>query len=223
MWSHRRSEEPACTEITCYWKKSKLAEVATDKKFILATEISNKKTTDLLDDGKFYWDVINKLNEKQIDVQLSTYVLDLECKKMYSLSLHQILLAFSLTEERDVNRFIIFAKNSMETKLCENANKNTKQQSTSKLWFELRWGRITASKIHEAARCKTQNGYLVKKIIGCSKVYDTYFMKRGRDLEDEIIKELKKQGIRAQKCGFFLIPQHPIIGASPEAISQEFT
>ncbi|KAF5306120.1 hypothetical protein FQA39_LY09098 [Lamprigera yunnana] len=28
MWIHRRSEEPSCTEVQCYWLKSKLSELA---------------------------------------------------------------------------------------------------------------------------------------------------------------------------------------------------
>lgn len=47
----------------------------------------------------------------------------------------------------------------------------TTDQANNVLWFDLRYGRITASKIHEATRCKHADGILlVKQILGCSKV-----------------------------------------------------
>ncbi|KAJ0169999.1 hypothetical protein K1T71_014605 [Dendrolimus kikuchii] len=36
MWVHRRSEEPACTSIECYWKKSKQSQVGTSLKYVTA-------------------------------------------------------------------------------------------------------------------------------------------------------------------------------------------
>ncbi|KAF5304959.1 hypothetical protein FQA39_LY09433 [Lamprigera yunnana] len=41
MWIHRRSEEPSCTEVQCYWLKSKLFRVGTTLKFITAKDLSN--------------------------------------------------------------------------------------------------------------------------------------------------------------------------------------
>ncbi|GBP30230.1 hypothetical protein EVAR_94539_1 [Eumeta japonica] len=32
MWLHRRSEEPSCTYVECYWRKSKLSKVGTNLK-----------------------------------------------------------------------------------------------------------------------------------------------------------------------------------------------
>ncbi|XP_046971058.1 uncharacterized protein LOC124538099 [Vanessa cardui] len=40
MWIHRRSEEPSCTSIECYWKKSKLSRVGSSLKYITAKELS---------------------------------------------------------------------------------------------------------------------------------------------------------------------------------------
>ncbi|KAF5271372.1 hypothetical protein FQA39_LY08170 [Lamprigera yunnana] len=41
MWIHRRSEEPSCTEVQCYWLKSKLSRVGTTLKFITVKDLSN--------------------------------------------------------------------------------------------------------------------------------------------------------------------------------------
>ncbi|KAL1487866.1 hypothetical protein ABEB36_015516 [Hypothenemus hampei] len=43
MWVHRRSEEPSCTSVECYWKKSTLSRVGTSLKFIAADQLCKKK------------------------------------------------------------------------------------------------------------------------------------------------------------------------------------
>ncbi|KAF5297852.1 hypothetical protein FQR65_LT19661 [Abscondita terminalis] len=43
MWLHSRSEEPSCTQVSCYWQKSKLSQVGTKLKFILASELVKEK------------------------------------------------------------------------------------------------------------------------------------------------------------------------------------
>ncbi|KAL4710149.1 hypothetical protein ACJJTC_006446 [Scirpophaga incertulas] len=43
MWVHRRSEEPSCTSIECYWKKSKLSRVGSSLKYLTAKELSKGK------------------------------------------------------------------------------------------------------------------------------------------------------------------------------------
>lgn len=63
----------------------------------------------------------------------------------------------------------------------------TREQSNSALWFELRYGRITASRAFEVSRCKTSDGTLIALILG-GKIPDTQSMKRGRTLEDDVRK-----------------------------------
>ncbi|XP_044740060.1 uncharacterized protein LOC123301387 [Chrysoperla carnea] len=103
MWVHRRSEEPSCTSMECYWKKSK--------------------------------------------------------RKTYLIKLFE---------------------------------EETREQSNSSLWFELRYGRITASRAFEVSLCKTYDGTLISLILG-GKISDTSYMKRGRDLEDEGQKTMERQ------------------------------
>lgn len=76
--------------------------------------------------------------------------------------------------------------------LIKIAEEKTRQQSNDLLWFDLRYGRITASKLYEVARCKT-DGSLVNQILGISKKYDNIFMKRGRALEDDVLKSVSKK------------------------------
>nr|CAH7743492.1 unnamed protein product [Callosobruchus chinensis] len=44
MWVHRRSEEPSCTEVQCFWPKSRLSRVGTTLKFISAKDLSKGST-----------------------------------------------------------------------------------------------------------------------------------------------------------------------------------
>ncbi|GBP13567.1 hypothetical protein EVAR_6912_1 [Eumeta japonica] len=41
LWIHRRSEEPSCTSIACYWKKSKLSRVGTSLMYMTTKDLSN--------------------------------------------------------------------------------------------------------------------------------------------------------------------------------------
>ncbi|XP_018395225.1 PREDICTED: uncharacterized protein LOC108773788 [Cyphomyrmex costatus] len=53
------------------------------------------------------------------------------------------------------------AKTEMPIEYCCEVEKATRDQSNCSLWYELRYGRITASKIYEAAHCQTSNGSYV--------------------------------------------------------------
>lgn len=86
----------------------------------------------------------------------------------------------------------------------------------------MRYARITASKLYAAAKCKTKEGSLVKQILGASKMYQNAPMKRGKKLEKEILKQLAAKGFRIKKCGFNVISTHPIFGASPDGIGEDY-
>ena len=86
-----------------------------------------------------------------------------------------------------------------------------------------RYGRITASNIHEMAYCKTPDGFLVRKIIGATKVQDTYAMERGRLLEKEVIKQLSKNlNLKMWNSGALLDTKNPILIGSPDSVGNDF-
>lgn len=64
--------------------------------------------------------------------------------------------------------------------------RETQDQSINNSWFEMRYGRITASKVYEASKCNTTDGTLVKQILGSSKVKLSKAMKRGIHLEEQV-------------------------------------
>lgn len=141
----------------------------------------------------------------------------------FKLSLHQLIIEFGRNNILNADNFISFASNNMQASTCIIAENATLAQSNSALWKELRYGRITASKLYEVARCKTPEGSLVNQLIGCSKVRDTEAMKRGRDLEKRVMEVVSKNfKIEINNCGMFLRPDLPLFGASPDGITDDF-
>ncbi len=72
------------------------------------------------------------------------------------------------------NDFLGFCSRTMTTELCELASTETVGQSTLPIWFQLRFGRITASRLHEAAQCR-KDGTLVQVIFVEEFMYDCFF------------------------------------------------
>ncbi|KAG8177538.1 hypothetical protein JTE90_023443 [Oedothorax gibbosus] len=75
-----------------------------------------------------------------------------------------------------------FAKTQLLPDICQKAEKATCLQADTPLWHELRYGRITASKLHAAAHCHTLDSSLVEQILG-TRVKETEAMKRGTHLD----------------------------------------
>ncbi|GBP11999.1 hypothetical protein EVAR_5845_1 [Eumeta japonica] len=98
--------------------------------------------------------------------------------------MHQLVYEF---KNKSVEDFL--KKVQISPPLIKQVEEETREQSESDLWFQLRYGRITASRAHEVSRCKTNDGTLVSLILG-GKIPDTPSMKRGRILEDEDLKPL---------------------------------
>ena len=111
----------------------------------------------------------------------------------------------------------------MKQEHCEEAENRTRDQSNSLWWHKLRYGRTTASTVYEASRCKTVDETLVQRVIGASKMFDTIYMTRGREMEPLVLSEIaKKLNTRIEKCGLLLIPSFPMLGASPDGIGKDF-
>ncbi|KAJ8913136.1 hypothetical protein NQ315_006054 [Exocentrus adspersus] len=113
-------------------------------------------------------------------------------------------------------------RHQMEEQLIKEVEKVMRKQSESKLWQEMRYARITASKVYEVVKCKTQNGSLVETILG-AKLFQTEAMSRGLKLENSILKVLSQDMSQEFfKSGIFLSKDFPLLGASPDAINDDF-
>jgi len=185
MWVHRRSEEPEPTATVCYWKKPRLAQVGANIRSMKAKDLRQSKQIPVLPNSSgFLQTVLQEMEKRNFDCQLSRHFI---CVKSHrELSMHSLMLKFYNTSTcKDSDNFLNFAKYEMDVKSCKEVAKNTINQSESTLWKELRYGRITASRIYEISHCKTPQGSLVEQIIGAFKIRDTNAMERGRRLEQK--------------------------------------
>lgn len=89
------------------------------------------------------------------------------------------------------------------------------------MWYEIRYGRITASKAHEGNVCRTPDCSLVAVIMG-AKIPDTVAMKRGRNLEEIVRKTIsKKLKTKIDLCGLYVCQNYPMIEASPDGVAND--
>lgn len=225
MWVHRRSEDPAPTEVTCYWKKSKLSGVGTSLKCMQVKDLSaNKAPVNLPDNSTFCKDLLAFAETQQNDSQISRHFYKLECNKLTtSLSLYQLAMEYFEGGGTTAESFLDFMKLNITAQLCQEAEVATRDQSKTVLWHELRFMRITASKIYAVAHCKTPDGSLVEQLLGAAKVKDTAAIARGRALETKVLRVLEDHlGTKLKKSGLIILNNNPVFGASPDGIADDF-
>lgn len=86
----------------------------------------------------------------------------------------------------------------------------------------MRYGRITASKLWQAAHCKVKDS-LMENVMGSRCAFDSLAMKRGRDLESTILEAISKYlKTTIRKPGIFLNNEYIMLGASPDGITEDY-
>ncbi|KAF5270876.1 hypothetical protein FQA39_LY08321 [Lamprigera yunnana] len=141
--------------------------------------------------------------------ELLKYQSAYNCDTIQSLSMHQLVLKY---KEKCCKIFLEKLVLSNET--ITQIEVETREQHHNNLWFELRYGRITAS------RCKKNDGTLIALIMGGS-IQDTAAMKPGRILENEVRKTVSMElGKKIKKCGLMLSSEYLMIAGSPNGICE---
>ncbi|KAF2879384.1 hypothetical protein ILUMI_26779 [Ignelater luminosus] len=106
----------------------------------------------------------------------------------------------------------------MSNDLCQEAAKCTFLQAEDNSWHQMRFGRITASKLYTAAHYKTENASFVQQV-RVAKLRDTKAMKRGRILEKCVLETLDiNLGHKCTYVGIMLSKRNSMFGASPDAL-----
>ncbi|KAF4520569.1 hypothetical protein B566_EDAN011122 [Ephemera danica] len=216
-------EEPSPTEVSCYWKKSRLSGVGLQQKVMTAKQMAGiKKTND---------DTDRSLNTfLNCSLELFKNIEGLECNllnqfqpSITNLSIHFLMCESVRNGLTSFDEFVNFVKDVLSKEDLLSVAAATVKQSESTLWRELRYARVTASKLHEVAQCNTAYGTLVKLLLGATKIKDNKYLKRGRDLEPEVLNEVQKcLGARILKTGIVLHPDFPLLGASPDGVTKDF-
>ncbi|KAK3892339.1 hypothetical protein Pcinc_003792 [Petrolisthes cinctipes] len=124
--------------------------------------------------------------------------------------------------EPDCDQFLLYCKQKMTDELCDLINKGTVLQAKSPLWHAVRFSRVTASKAYDAAHSSGNiNSSLVMSVIGAARLKDTDAMKRGRKLKHSVLNEVRSQLGKINPTGIFLTPRYPVMGASPDGITED--
>ncbi|XP_063893189.1 uncharacterized protein LOC135117617 [Helicoverpa armigera] len=216
MWVHRRSEEPSVTSVECYWMKSKLSKVGTTIKYMTAKDLSDAKPS-LPSNSVVLDKFIEEGRKRQLhNCELIKFQEDYVPDKVITFSMHKLILKY---KEKSCDIFLEkLVLTDADVKLIE---EKTRQQNKSSVWYELRYGRITASRAYEFTRCNTNDGTLIAQIMG-GRIPDTHAIKRGRMLEDEV-RETVSSKLRKtiNKCGLFISKKYPTIAGSPDGVCDE--
>lgn len=123
--------------------------------------------------------------------------------------------------KEDFDDFVASIREHLTEQNIKKIEIDTRDQASSEKWHLAHYGRITASKFHNAAHCSTANGALVNSILG-GKTPETSAMKRGSMLEDKVFQLVKNKFPDARKCGLFLNKNYPLFGASPDGIGRDY-
>lgn len=218
MWLHRRSEEPSCTQVECYWKKSELSKVGTTVKFITTRELARSYPS-TSSDATVFDNFVQQASAKGVrNCELLRYVQNI-CNELEGLSMYQLVQNY---REKCSEEFIKHISGLFTDELLKKVEQNTRDQTCSNLWHELRFGRITASKAYEIKRCKTSDGALVSLIMG-GNIPNTPAMIHGRILECKVLQTVQTiLGQQIKKCGLFISKDFPMIAGSPDGIGEQF-
>ncbi|KAF5272420.1 hypothetical protein FQA39_LY07888 [Lamprigera yunnana] len=151
-------------------------------KYMTAKELSNGAPS-LLSNSSVLDKFLDMGRKRKLDnCELLKYQSAYICDTIQSLSMHQLVLKY---KEKCCKIFL--EKLVLSTETITQIEVETREQHHNNLWFELRYGRITASRGYEFSRCKKNDGTLIALIMGRS-IPDTAAMKRGRILENEVRK-----------------------------------
>lgn len=221
MWTHRRSEEPSCTQVECYWKKPTLSRVGTTMKYITLDQLCKKTVKKHETNPHLLSEFLQEAKKRKLEnCELLKYQNDFKYNDVRQFSLYHMLIHASNELKHDVNQFIESVVEKLDKSALNLIEKVTRRQFKSPLWYELRYARITASKVYEVSKCQTPDGSLVAAIMG-AKTPDTTAMKRGRNLETAVIKTAQNIKKKVKPCGLFISQEHPMIAATPDGITSD--
>lgn len=231
-WTHYKAIQPSVTEVICYWRKSGLSTVDLNTKPIDMTP--NDKPACIprskyRGGGSFLAKVKSKLEALHVPSMLMGQLSD----TTHPLCMHSLSHKFFTSQAplKDFFNFKVFVADAIRS-MCINTmkdtNKETLIQSKSPLWRILRYCRITASILSSAAvtnenRKREAIESLKNKIRGSEKLPASKAMKRGLDIEDDVRRKFSRDKRRkVEPAHFFMTPELPLFGASPDGIGTDF-
>jgi hypothetical protein len=117
-------------------------------------------------------------------------------------------------------------KAAMTAEQAEKVERETRDQQNSPAWYAYRAGRITATQMHSVFRFNIANPAIstVKSVVYPGRKINNDAVRWGIQHEEQACKNYVKavehehHGLHVEKCGFFVNPRCPYMGASPDRI-----
>ncbi len=167
-WLHRRSEEPSVTEVTSYWRKAPLSRVGSDLRHVNCCDFDKhkrKRETDATANCSLaqseYLEEVAKRRKNDLNFMNNTLFKYFNEPLFQTIDHHHLINNFFQSDlPHTDDEYLKFCSLTMSASECHEATKSTMAQSTESEWFCLRYGRITASILYQAAQCKTVDGSL---------------------------------------------------------------
>ena len=218
FWLYRRTVEKAVTEVQCYWTKPRLSKVGTlsPVKAKQLVQKSKHQMGPLPPQPNFLQQVLQKMDQSG-NSNVTGVVFGMcqatpsNCKAAEMKVLCQGC--------PDVSAVCSFLAGKVTAEMVADVCAATRGQSQSPAWYHLRFGRVTASRLYEAAHCKTAAGSLVESMLGYRSTAGSQAMQRGLALEPKVLKSVSKRlGTPITATGLHILPDRPMFAGSPDGL-----
>lgn len=168
--------------------------------------------------------IVKESLHETIQIKKKKKVIELPTDKLENvetLTMGNLMKKFGRGSFENFAKFIVEQMKANPSAISD-ANELTVEQADTKIWHELRIGRITASRFHEATRCTMTKGSLTEKFMGKSGGF-SFAMMRGTVLEEFVFDEVKKEYPALQRSGLIINAEvNPFFAASPDGIHDDF-
>lgn len=183
-----------------------------------------RKTSNVEENVENNLNSVNVQIHEEIQIKKKKKVVDLPEDKLENaekLTMKNLIKQFGNGSYEDFHKFCVKKLNENPSAI-EDAHDLTIEQADTKIWHDLRIGRITASRIHEASRCTMTKGSLTDKFMGKSGGF-SFAMMRGTVLEEFVFEEVKKEFPDLKRSGLIINANvNPFFAASPDGIHNDF-
>lgn len=207
-------------ENVCYWIESQLE----CELHMLAVPINllceigqNDVKSKKIDVDAFERAVVRTIKEKDIVCPLGRYMC--KKKKYHFTSIHELVL--DATKNRSSwESFIKKATEALTTERCKEIQENTKYRyNDPSMYLEMRYGRISSSKVYECMSKNIPFDKLYHTIMGFHKHADTTEINRKRHIELNVRQQLEFFAkCKYENAGLFISSEFPLIIAIPDGI-----
>lgn len=223
FWIHRKTEDGVIkTNNNCYWMESlleyELSSYVLPIKKILKNDVAQEiLAVEEIDKETFVKEISKMMIQKDLNCALRWHLCK---KKTYNLaSVHEQIL--EATKERySWEQFYKMAKEALSKKVCQDIREKTRYRYNDPTWYiEMRYGRISSSKVYDCMSKEIPFEKLYKTIMGFHKEADTIEINRKRKIELNVRQQLEFHA----KCtyenpGFFIDSEYPMVGVVPDGI-----